>query len=291
MVLVALINLNEGGVTRRRMLLTSTTGADGSMVAPGTGAATVEYGVSVADLMAEQLGVPADHASRWSIAMRLTPAQACMADADLRAAMRAALLAYLPRASASVADVGVSFAAVSAAGVSCPAGRRAAESRRLLQEATAQLDAVIVFRAGSQPSLSLTALRAMPGLLSIQPVSVPAVISLSDSTGALAGSSQGGVGGAAEDSEKAGGGGSKTALVAAASTVACVLFLGAGGAAVWVQGRRRRAGAIGEKLARLGSDDGAQVATKVEAPQCGRAAGPAMVSRRGSYSAVAQASV
>ncbi len=60
-VTVALVHFVAGGV-RRRTVVTAASGSGA-----GAGVAAVQYGVGLADSLAAQLGLPADHVSTWQV--------------------------------------------------------------------------------------------------------------------------------------------------------------------------------------------------------------------------------
>ena len=174
LVLVALVDLNEnatggGGRRRGRTLLTATSAA-------GAPAATVQYGVDPAYLLALNLGLPVNQMSTWRVQLRLTAAQACLPPAALADAMLATMQSYFSAAGGGVEQVGLVSADVSPGSVAC---RRAGAGRRAVvdftsgsSDATAVLYVIAAFRAGS--FLDLSKFSQLPGVLSIQAVAVSA---------------------------------------------------------------------------------------------------------------------
>jgi hypothetical protein len=88
-VIVALVHFVAGG-SRRREIVSSGSGA---------GVAAVEFGVGLADSLAAQLDLPADHVSMWQIGLALSAEQACAAASRRDASARTLLLNYLATAA------------------------------------------------------------------------------------------------------------------------------------------------------------------------------------------------
>ncbi len=88
-VVVALVHFVAGGVRRREMV------SSGS----GASVAAVEFGVGLADSLAAQLGLPADHVSLWQVGLALSAEQACAAARSRDASARNLLLNYLGTAA------------------------------------------------------------------------------------------------------------------------------------------------------------------------------------------------
>ena len=95
---VALVHFVAGGVSSRTIVSSGARRAAGPAGA-GAGTAAVQFGVSLADSMAAQLGLPADHVSTWLISLALSADQACMATLDREAAFSTLVLSYLMNAA------------------------------------------------------------------------------------------------------------------------------------------------------------------------------------------------
>jgi hypothetical protein len=239
-VVVALLSVAGGANGRRRLLVASS--SIGGPAAPATGSATVDFGVGLEGLLADRLGLPADRVSVWSIALSLTPAQACLPAADLHEAAKAILLQSLARAAVAspVADVYISDSAVTLAGTVCPAGRRQAVASG--SGASGQFETVVAFQAGTEPPrLDAALLARMPGVLSVRPVRVSPLILTQEAAAASPAAGE-----LSRGAAEVGRGASPT-LVGSLCAVGAVLLAAA--AAVLLLIRRRR-------TAKLGDSDG-----------------------------------
>jgi len=175
-VVAALINaVPADSAARRSVLLAATTHS-----AAAASAAIIEFGVSVGEMVATQRGLPADRASVWRIGLRLSDAIACLPPVDRNDAVSTLLAKCLAAAGASaVAYVGIVSADVRTAG----ACLRRAEPAGATGGATGSFETVVAFSGGAErPTFSASRLAQIPGILSVEPLSVPAAI-LVDSPG------------------------------------------------------------------------------------------------------------
>ena len=178
-VVVALISVAApNGGSRRRLLAVSST-------APATSSATINFDVGIEDLVAEQLNLPADHVSTWSITLKLTPAQICLSADELRGTAQSMLVHFLTSVASPIKGVYISDSAVNLAGTVCPVGRRQLANA----VASGRFETIIAFQAGTvTPYLDVTLLSSMPGVLLVQPIRVKSAILANQAEAASMGS-------------------------------------------------------------------------------------------------------
>mmetsp|Transcript_47566 Transcript_47566/g.97251 ORF Transcript_47566/g.97251 Transcript_47566/m.97251 type:complete len:1470 (+) Transcript_47566:139-4548(+) len=169
-ILFALINLDEGLASRRRMLLqgsaTDDTGA-------GAGAASFVFETTPETLMAQVYNVEPSRVATYRVSMQLTQEEACMSEEALKRQIRSTLIDYTSRSTSTLETVQVVSVDVSRYGVSC--GQRRSVPRRALHEfssATADVEMLMVFSANTAAKFNVDLFQSMAGVLDVAPLKV-----------------------------------------------------------------------------------------------------------------------
>mmetsp|Transcript_24081 Transcript_24081/g.48636 ORF Transcript_24081/g.48636 Transcript_24081/m.48636 type:complete len:347 (+) Transcript_24081:200-1240(+) len=154
--------------TRRRMLLSTDVDKGASMAA-----SSVSFKTSPKSMMASAFNVPEDRVATFSATIELTATEACRDTSLLQADLRLELEAALRPAASSFETVQVTKLSVDRAGVVCDdAGARRSKRLLLSSGATAALELLVVFSAGTDAAVNLDLLVGKAGIVEVDPLSV-----------------------------------------------------------------------------------------------------------------------
>merc|ERR1711966_323790 len=154
---------------RRRMLLSSAEDAlkDGQS---GLGGTTTEFKTSPAQMLASAYGVPTERVATYTVDMKLTANEACLADVTLAESVRASLADMVKDVASKHETVQILTMKVDKAGIECRRSLRGLKES--FTDATVEVSMAVVFASGKEAVLSIDKLGGKTGVVSATPLDV-----------------------------------------------------------------------------------------------------------------------
>eukprot|EP00961_Rhodomonas_salina_P274607 3709956-Rhodomonas_salina.2 len=152
-------------LTRRMLLQSASDGLKDAQASVGADAFAFE--VTPKSMMAKAFDVPEDKVALFTVEMELTLAEACMAPTQLQSAIQSTFVDFLSTTASSFHTVQVVSMTVDMGTESCEGGARRSLRTLLFSSASATVEMMLVFTAGSKAQFDQEGFSQMAGIAAV----------------------------------------------------------------------------------------------------------------------------